>query len=81
MNLYILQDRLSELVQQIISLDAEDKLYQFFLHKVYDKSYMEFKQGLESDNFENQSMSKDEFADILMQSENILSGFIPDGGE
>ena len=55
--------------------------WDFFVHKVYDKSYQEFKEEIRI-NKENQEISDDDIEATVEHSMNILNNFNPDeGGE
>ena len=53
----------------------EETLLQIWLHKVFDKSYSEFKQSLGMSK--NAAPSKEEQAEIVRQSHAMLDGFRP----
>lgn len=54
----------------------EETLLQIWLHKVYDKSYSEFKQSLGMSE-KTAAPSKEEQAEIVRQSHAMLDGFRP----
>lgn len=56
--------------------------WEFFLHKVYDSSFAEFKEELEN-NKKNRNMSKEKMRATVEESMNILNSFNPEqeGGE
>ena len=55
----------------------ETTLWEFFLHKINDKSFDEFKRSVMS----VQGMNKKELETTINKSKNILNNFIPEGGE
>ena len=60
--------------------DLEEKYdWEFFIHKVYDKSYQEFKEEIRI-NKENQEMSEYDIETTLNHSMNILNSFNPEEG-
>ena len=62
--------------------EMEEKYdWEFFLHKVFDKSYQEFKEEIKI-NKENQEMSEQDIETTVQYSINILNNFNPEeGGE
>lgn len=67
----------SEFVKTV-NQEKEDELdWQFFLHKVYDKSFAEFKKDIES-NKEIKNMPKKTIETTVSDSMNILKNFKPD---
>ena len=67
---------------KITNQEMEEKYdWDFFLHKVFDKSYQEFKEEIKI-NKENQEMSEDDIETTVQYSMNILNNFNPEkGGE
>ena len=65
-----------------VNQEEEDKLdWEYFLHKVFDKSYQEFKEEIKI-NKQNQNMSGQDIETTVQDSMNILNNFIPkQGGE
>lgn len=65
-----------------VNLELEEKYdWEFFLHKIYDKSYKEFKEEIKT-NQQNQEMSERNIEATIQHSMNILNNFNPDeGGE
>ena len=67
--------RFAEFVIKFMELDNEDTMWDYFLHKVYDKSFEDFKRSLHP-------VKKPTFKDIkttVNDSKSILDGFIPTG--
>ena len=62
--------------------EMEEKYdWEFFIHKVFDKSYQEFKEEIKI-NKENQKMSEQYIETTIQHSMNILNNFNPEeGGE
>ena len=59
----------------------EDTTWQFFLHKVFEGSYSDFKEGIKNDR-ENQNMSARTIETTINHSLDILNNFNPEkGGE
>lgn len=70
--------RFLEFVQELIQTHNEDirekTLWEFYLHKVFDESYQDFKDSLP----EEVSIPSDaELAETISCSANILNGFNP----
>lgn len=55
----------------------ERKTWEFFLHKVFDKSFNEFITEMEQDR-ENKEMSSDAMSNIVRNSLDILGSFNPE---
>ena len=62
--------------------EMEEKYdWEFFLHKVFDKSYQEFKEEIKI-NKENQELSEQDIETTVKHSMDILNRFNPEeGGE
>ena len=65
-----------------VNLELEEKYdWEFFLHKVYDKSYKEFKEEIKT-NQQNQEMSQGNIEATIQHSMDIMKNFNPEqGGE
>lgn len=60
-----------------INKEKEEKVnWEYFLNKVYDLSYIEFKESLKV-NKENQQMSNNNIETTLKKSKKILNNFTP----
>lgn len=70
-------NRFLEFVLEILNIENEETVWEFFLHKVYDKSFDEFKQSLEG----TKPVQKEQIETTVKDSKSILTGFIPNGGE
>lgn len=82
LNRIIRYKRLTEIVEFIV-LDeyetiSEQKTWEFYLHRVFDKTYAEFKEEINSDNTESHQMNADEFKTTFDYSISILRDFNPD---
>lgn len=79
-------NRFSEFVDSFISKVYKEKneklTWEFFLHRIYDKSFNEFKEELKTDA-ENQNMSEQDVETTINHSMKILNNFNPEeeGGE
>ena len=71
--------RFSEFVKEFIELDnskrEEEQMWQVYLHKVFDKSYNEFRESIKFGNREE--VSEIEIETTVKDSKNILANFIP----
>lgn len=76
--------RFSEFVSEFIRTvneEIEDQTsWEFYLNKVQDGSYKDFKDELET-NRQNQNISKHDIESTVQQSINILNNFNPERGE
>ena len=77
--------RFSEFVDSFVETVGKEKEeeinWEFFLHKVWEGSFQNFKEELEN-NKQNQSMSKGTIETTVQHSMNILNNFSPnEGGE
>ena len=78
--------RFSEFVTSfidVINAEKEEEVnWQFFLHKVFDGSYADFKKKLHEERADRQ-MSEERLEAMVKQSMNILDSFNPEqsGGE
>ena len=59
----------------IIEERKEKTEWEFFLHKVYDKSWSEFSDGIEQSNTDNSDPI--DLGATLMKSKNMLNNFTP----
>ena len=66
-----------------VNKDKEEQMdWDFFLHKVFDMTFQEFKEKIENSK-QNQSMSERTMETTIIHSQNILRNFNPEkeGGE
>ncbi len=66
--------RFSEFVDEILTLESEKKEWEFYLHKVFNKSFDEFKNSMEQPK-----VSKEQIETTVQNSISILQNFIPEG--
>ena len=76
----ILSHRLTEFIGEAVRIrndELNDKTkWEFFLHKVFDKTYGEFVKSLKSDNDDGQeTMSEEELLATIRESQNITNNF------
>lgn len=77
---YIQTARFAEFIDAFCEQKMEDDRWEFFLHKVWDKSYAEFCEALQVSQ-DLQSMSEMDIEATVKNSMNILGNFIPDQEE
>lgn len=73
----ILTSQFSEFVTEIIEMDTDDNLWQFFLHKVDGKAFDEWKESLTGRITEGSTMTQNEVETTINESFDILNGFEP----
>ena len=70
----IITNSLNSFIDDFIDFVKEDNEWEFFLHKVYDKSWSEFRSSIkQSDNQEPIDLGA-----TLVKSKNILNNFTPE---
>ena len=70
----ILTNSLNNFIINFIDFVKEDNEWEFFLHKIYDKSWSEFRSSIkQSDNQEPIDLGA-----TLVKSKNILNNFTPE---
>ena len=80
LNGYIQTSRMCEFIHAFLEQKVEDDRWEFSLHKVWDKSYPEFCELLQtSQNL--QKMSEDDIETTVKKSMNILGNFNPEQEE
>ena len=65
--------RFFEFIVEFINMENERKEYEFWLHKVPDKSFNDFKKSIEP----KQEVDEFELEATISESKNILTNFIP----
>lgn len=63
-----------DFVLKFIDIQNEGKIYELWLHKVYDKSYADFK-----DQITPAQEQPVDLGTTIRESESILNSFIPEG--
>lgn len=71
----IRNNRLSEFVAEVMKSENERQTWEFYLHKVFDKSYSDFKDSLGT--VESTVPPKADLEATVKSSENILNDFKP----
>ena len=70
----IITNSLNSFVDDLFDFVKEDNEWEFFLHKIYDKSWSEFRSSIkQSDNQEPIDLGA-----TLIKSKNILNNFTPE---
>ena len=77
---YIQTSRFCEFIQMFCEQKIEADRWEFFLHKVYDKSYTEFCDALQVTQ-DQQEMSEDDIETTVKKSMDILGNFNPEKEE
>ena len=77
---YIQTARMCEFIRTFIEQKAEDERWEYFIHKVWDKSYTEFCAMLQTSQ-DMQDMSDEDIETTYKMSMNILGNFIPEQEE
>lgn len=67
--------RLAEFIVEFMSMDDEQRTWDFYLHKVFDKSFDDFKQSLTSSA--NIIPSELQLETTIKDSKDILNNFVP----
>ena len=80
LNGYIQTGRFSEFIRSFCERQTEDEMWEYFLHKVYDKSYADFKATLQTSQ-DLQTMSDADVETTVKNSMAILGNFNPTGKE
>lgn len=81
LNNMLLAGRFCEFVETFTEIQNKEKeektQWDFFLHKVFDKSYAEFTEAIKIEQ-DNRNMSKADIETTILNSKNILANFNPD---
>ena len=77
---YIRTSRVCEFIHTFSELKNEDDRWEYFLHKVWNKTYDEFCEILQTSQ-DLQEMSDDDIEATVQKSMNILGNFHPDQKE
>lgn len=76
LNSYIQTSRMCEFINIFVQQKIEDDRYEYWLHKVWDKTYSEFTEALQITQ-DLQQMSDVDFETTVKKSMNILENFNP----
>ena len=77
---YISTSRFCEFIMSFVKQKQEDDKWELYLHKVWDKSYSEFCEILQTSQ-DMQEMSNDEIETTIKKSMSILGNFTPNEEE
>ena len=80
MNGYIQTSRLCEFIHTVIEQKLEDDRWEFFIHKVWGKSYADFCNTLQTSQ-DMQVMSVEDVETTIKKSMDILGNFNPEQEE
>lgn len=80
LNGYIQTSRMCEFIRTFVKQNQEDDRWEYFLHKIWDKSYSEFCEALQTSQ-DLQEMSDDDIETTLKESMEILGNFNPEKEE
>lgn len=79
-NGYIQTSRFCEFIHAVIEQKIEDDKWEYFLHKIWDKTYSEFCDALQTSQ-DLQAMSEYDIEATVKKSMNILGNFNPEQEE
>ena len=78
---YIQTGRFCEFINEFGEIQhkekEDEKMWEVYLHKVWDKSFVEFREQVEIEN-NNRNMSESDFETTIKHSINILKNFNPE---
>lgn len=77
LNGYIQAGRFCEFIFEFAEAVQESDQWEIYLHKVWDKSYSEFKENIDTVQ-KNRNMSDFDFETTVQNSMNILGNFNPE---
>ena len=77
---YIRTARMCEFISAFVKRKQEEDRWEFYLHKVWDKSWSEFCETLQTAQ-DVQEMSEDDIETTVKKSMAILGNFHPEEGE
>ena len=77
---YIQTSRMCEFIHAVVEQKAEDDRWEYFIHKVWDKSYSEFCTILQTSQ-DLQEMSNEDIETTVKKSMDILGNFNPEQEE
>ena len=82
LNRMIRMRRLEEFVCELVNIhneEMEDKtLWDIWLHRIFDKGFDEFRKSVSGEK--TAAPTSEELKSTVMESKNILAGFVPDEG-
>ena len=69
---YIQTNRFLEFVLKLIDINNNEKIYDVWIHKVYDQSYEDFKSSIDS---KDETMDEGKLETTINESRNMLNDF------
>lgn len=72
----IITGRLADFINEFWNLENDRKAWEFYLHKVYDKSYEDFRKSMPNQT-KAEPVSTEQIGATIKNSKNILDGFTP----
>lgn len=66
--------RLSDFILELIEIHNEEIQWEFYIHRVHDKSFEEFKKSLQP---RSNKVDDEQLEATILDSSKILEGFIP----
>lgn len=67
-------ERFSDFVDEFLNFEGEKKKWEFYLHKVFDKSFDEFEKSLPK---QRNVISSEQLETTIHDSRDILNAFVP----
>lgn len=84
MDVMIDSGRLLEFICEMFAIRKEEieekQMWEYWLHKVWEGSYAQFRESALNDNSENAAPTHEELTRIVSESATMLANFCPDGG-
>lgn len=75
LDVLISNSRFSDFIVEFINSENEKKAWEYYLHKVFDKSFDEFKSSISS--VQNEKVPEADLETTIKDSKNILKNFNP----
>lgn len=75
LDVLISNERFEEFIVEFANSENEKKMWDFYLHKVFDKSFEEFKSSIGSAR--NEKVPEADLETTIQDSQNTLNKFIP----
>lgn len=77
---YIRTNRFCEFIDEFMKLHDEDIKWEYFMHKIFDRSWNEFSQTVDEDMMKQEQgkFTESSFETTIQTSMDILSGFNPE---
>jgi len=73
--------QLHEFTTEILNAIADEKVHdarwQYYLHKVFDKSFADYVRSCEDAQVADQGMTHKEIGNVINESKKMLEGFVP----